>query len=1282
MSCVENNDKQSSDLLANVSSSKNYLSVKVNIRNAPILAMLDTGASVSILSSEFFQELGMDFADLQPVSLVLKSVKGDNIDIFGKIELDMQMEDKVFRTEFIVANIHFSEHMYQALLGLNFMTKYDVCLKVKKKILKTKLGKIDLFSPRDKYDQARVILSKTVTIPAQSEMFVEGTLNRELTGEECLLEPSDYIKHRGLLVAKSVVRPEKQTVCLSVLNLCKKGIKLTQDTIVASVHVVSSIIAPTNSTEHVGEKTSGNEFPDHLKGLLDGCPTDLTSENKQKLKDLIVEFQDIFSSPEGPLGRTQLVEHEINTGNQKPVKIPPRRLPWSQKEIIDNEIDTMLEQNIIEPSSGPWSSPVLLVVKKDGSPRFCIDFRKLNTLVEKDAYPLPRIDDIIDTLAGQQWFCTLDLASGYWQIPIAKKDKVKTAFSSHRGLFHFNVMPFGLSNAPATFERLMETVLKNLQWKKCLCYLDDVIVFGTDFEITLSNLREVFLRFREANLKLKPSKCKLFQKEVQYLGHIVSAQGVQTDPSKTIDVENWPVPGTRKEVRSFLGFVGYYRRFVPDFSEKAHALVNLTRKKVPFVWDESCQKSFETLKNALLTTPILCYPNQTGKFILDTDASGFGMGAVLSQIQEGEEKVIAYASRTFNKAQRQYCTTKRELLAVVTFLRHFRHYLLGRKFLLRSDHAPLLWLKRFKEPEGMMARWLSIIDSYDFEMQYRPGNKHLNADGLSRIVPRRCKNESCIDCAEKDLECIDAESEVGDEHFDLNLIFHKGPDCNQSDADQDVAVIGPVQVDDESISLVPNWLDSWSREELQDLQESDIVISPIMELLKNSPLKPPKSQIQGFHPDSRILWCQWNSLVVDNGLLYRILKNPVRLSGEQKQLVAPRILQEKIFDQLHKERSSGHFGIERTTDLIKRRFYWPGIDKCIKRWCAQCDLCARCKPGPGIGKSPLQQFTASAPLQVVAIDILGPLPVTEKNNEYIIVIGDYFTKWKEAYAVPNHTAQTVADKLVIEVFTKLGCPEQIHTDQGPEFQSNLFKLVCEKFGIEKTRTNPYRPQSDGLVERFNRTLIQMLSIFAKDNQKNWDDHLPYLLMAYRATEHKSTHCSPNLLMLGREIKCPIDLMVGNPPNDIEHQCPVQYVEWVKYAMGNAFQFAYDNLGVAAQRQKDYHDKTLNVRKYKIGSKVWRWYPPTASQKLGLGWTGPFEITAKINDVTYTLSKEGRRSFNAHVDHLKPYLGATEPNENREQNAGDADGAAVPIEVEPQVTTRTGRIVKPRDILDL
>ena len=197
----------------------------------------------------------------------------------------------------------------------------------------------------------------------------------------------------------------------------------------------------------------------------------------------------------------------------------------------------MLEHNIIEPSSGPWSSPILLAVKKDGSPRFCIDFRKLNTLVEKDAYPLPRIDETIDTLAGQQWFCTLDLHSGYWQIPVAKKDRVKTAFSSHRGLFHFKVMPFGLSNAPATFERLMENVLRSLQWKKCLCYLDDVIVFGSDFESTLLHLRKVFSRFREANLKLKPSKCKLFQKEVQYLGHIVSAQGVKTDPSKTRDLD-------------------------------------------------------------------------------------------------------------------------------------------------------------------------------------------------------------------------------------------------------------------------------------------------------------------------------------------------------------------------------------------------------------------------------------------------------------------------------------------------------------------------------------------------------------------------------------------------------------------------------------------------------------------------------------------------------------------------------------------------------------------------
>ena len=333
----------------------------------------------------------------------------------------------------------------------------------------------------------------------------------------------------------------------------------------------------------------------------------------------------------------------------------------------------------------------------------------MNAITRKDAYPLARIDDLLESLGGAVWFCTLDLASGYWQVPIAPLDKEKTAFATKRGMFQFKYMPFGLSNAPATFVRLMDEVLKGLIGKHCLVYLDDVIIFGQTFDQTLSNLKLIFDRIRQHKLTLKAKKCVLFRKEVEFLGHMVTAQGVQTSPAKVEAVKTWPIPSNGAEIRSFLGFASYYRKFIPYFSSISAPLTNLTRKKVKFIWDASCQNSFETLQQKLIEAPVLAYPTPDDEFVLDTDASGAGIGAVLSQIQNGEEKVIAYASKSLSKAQRNYCTTYRELLAVVTFVKGFKHYLWGRKFLIRTDHASLTWLLNFKEPEGMISRWLATL---------------------------------------------------------------------------------------------------------------------------------------------------------------------------------------------------------------------------------------------------------------------------------------------------------------------------------------------------------------------------------------------------------------------------------------------------------------------------------------------------------------------------------------------------------------------------------------------
>lgn len=401
----------------------------------------------------------------------------------------------------------------------------------------------------------------------------------------------------------------------------------------------------------------------------------------------------------------------------------------------------MLNNGIIEPSKSAWSSAIVLVPKKDGSTRFCVDYRKLNEVTIKDAYPLPRVDDCLDSLANSKWFSSMDLNSGFWQVGMAEDHKEKTAFSTSLGLFHFKVMPFGLCNSPSTLSRLLEDVLRGLQWEECLLYMDDIIVPGSTFAEALQRLENIFERLRDANLKLKPSKCNLFQKSVKFLGHVVSEEGVQTDPDKTEAIKNWPIPTTPKDVRSFLGLCSYYRRFVHGFANTAKPLHKLCEKNVKFIWTDECQQAFDALKTALMTPPVLAYPIPEKTFILDTDASDRATGAVLSQMHADGEHVIAYMSKAMNKHEQSYCVTRKELLAVVNALKHFNSYLYGQAVLLRTDNSAVSWVRNLKNPMGQMARWLQEIENYDLTVTHRPGSKHTNADAMSRNPCKVCTRQ-------------------------------------------------------------------------------------------------------------------------------------------------------------------------------------------------------------------------------------------------------------------------------------------------------------------------------------------------------------------------------------------------------------------------------------------------------------------------------------------------------------------------------------------------------------
>ncbi|KAI8506729.1 hypothetical protein Bbelb_151700 [Branchiostoma belcheri] len=350
----------------------------------------------------------------------------------------------------------------------------------------------------------------------------------------------------------------------------------------------------------------------------------------------------------------------------------------------------VLEQDVIEPSTSPWASPVVIVTKKDGTPRFCVDFRKLNSVTVPDAHPLPRIDDTIDALAGSYYFSTLDMKSAYWQVPVHPADRHKTAFCTAEGLWQFKVLPFGLSNSAATYQRLVQLILAGVGWDVCLAYLDDIIVFTPTFDEHLHTLQEVFTRLRQAGLKLHPAKCRFAQKEVTFLGHVVSRRGVAPDPDNIAKVQGWPTPSNQTDIRSFLGLASFYRKFVPAFATVAEPLVRLTDKHHNFQWNPACQSAFDTLKHQLTSPPILAFPDFTREFTLATDASNTGIGAVLTQEHGTTRRVVAYASKTLSRSQRRWCTYDQEFWAAVWAVRHFRPYLYGHNFTLLTDHRPLL----------------------------------------------------------------------------------------------------------------------------------------------------------------------------------------------------------------------------------------------------------------------------------------------------------------------------------------------------------------------------------------------------------------------------------------------------------------------------------------------------------------------------------------------------------------------------------------------------------------
>jgi transposase InsO family protein len=696
-------------------------------------------------------------------------------------------------------------------------------------------------------------------------------------------------------------------------------------------------------------------------------------------------------------------------------------------------------------------------------------------------------------------------------------------------------------------------------------------------------------------LKLKARKCVLFGKQVTYLGHVISENGIQTDPEKVDAVKRWPEPVNKTQVRSFIGLCSYYRKFIANFSNIARPLHKLTEVATPFLWTGECQTAFDLLKAKLTSAPILTHPDFSKPFILDTDASQNAIGAALSQIQDGQEKVIAYASKVLSKSERKYCVTRKELLAVVTFIKHFRPFLYGHKFLVRTDHSSLRWLLRFKDPEGQLARWLEVIAAYDMEIEHRAGKLHGNADGLSRLP--------CGQCGYFD----NWESESPDEVNEHARVLQGSNATETNDSSTNLV---ETQNRCPDIRLVKHWKESDRRPEYGDITAESYMV--------------------------KSLWAQWSKLLLKDGVLCRAWELEDS-NNVAYQVVMPLSERRFLLEQAHDAKTGGHLGVTKTLNKIRQNYYWPGLQSDVRSYVGGCDICARRKVPTKTKRAPMQPLQVGYPMERLATDILGEFPVTEKGNRYILVVADYFTKWTEAFPMPNMEAQTVAKLITEEVICRFGTPGCIHSDQGRQYESLLFSEVCKHLQIRKTRTTPYHPQSDGMVERFNKTLATMLSSYVAENQKDWDDCIPYVMMAYRSSQHESTGYTPNMLMMGREASTPLDIAFEMPSSWKE----VPRNEWVWVLldrMEHAHALVRRHSEGAILRQKHYHDMKMSYERFKEGEEVYVYFPQRktgCSPKLTSFWRGPFLVLSMVSEVLYKVNcgRNGKEQV-VHCDRMK------------------------------------------------
>ena len=731
--------------------------VRVDVQGVPANGVVDTAADITIMGGKLFALVASSARlrkkDFKTPDRVPRTYDRKVFHLDGRMELEISFQGKSMKTMVYIK----MDAPDELLLSKGVCRQLGIVTYHPSLHQPDHTPSSPVSEPESPSEETalvpcvRVNLVKSLKLTPNQSAVVSVRVKGEFdpVGQTMFIEGHSALeKDTGLVVEDAILpQPENGLAHLIITNLSGFTRSVSAGTELGVAEPVEMVPSTENETDttatnqaDVWELSSTTE-ESRKKCMLRLLKFDeVPSAEVDQLKEFLVQYHSVFSLEDGERGETDIITMSIDTGDSHPVKQHPRRMPFVVRGEVAKQLRDMQQTGVIQPSSSPWSSPVVMVRKKDGSHRFCVDYRQLNAVTKTDAFPLPRIDDLLDQLGGAKYFSTLDLASGFWQIRMEPESREKTAFTTPQGLYELLVMPFGLTNAPAVFQRLMQRVLSGLNPSDgkefVTAYLDDILVFSNSFSDHLNHLQNVLSRLKSVNLKLKPSKCQFMREEVEYLGHVITRSGLKPNARLTEAILNFPRPDDIGAVRRFLGLASYYRRFIPGFAKVASPLHGLTAKDTPFDWTPECETAFTTLKSKLVTPPVLAYPSFEREFTLETDASILGFGAVLSQRQEDSKlHPIVYASRALNRSENNYSITELETLAVVWAITHFRSHLYGNTVKVLTDHSAVKSVLETPNPTGKHARWWTKVFGSgvrSISIAYRAGRENTLADALSR----------------------------------------------------------------------------------------------------------------------------------------------------------------------------------------------------------------------------------------------------------------------------------------------------------------------------------------------------------------------------------------------------------------------------------------------------------------------------------------------------------------------------------------------------------------------